>query len=188
MHRDLKPGNVLLSPFGPRVIDFGIARALDAAAGLTQTGAVLGSRGWMAPEQLAGAPVTPAADVFARGGLVLFAATGRPPFGTGTPDELASRILARQPDLGPLPESLRRSVAAALDKDPARRPTSRALLDALLGGPATDERVAVTPVLQRTWVQERPRTQTRPPAPRWPSSRSWRLRRARSRRPPGQRR
>jgi predicted Ser/Thr protein kinase len=171
VHRDLKPNNVLLSPFGPRVIDFGIARALDATSGLTQTGAVLGSLGWMAPEQLAGAPVTPAADVFAWGGLVLAAATGGPPFGSGPPDVIAHRILAQQPDLGAVPESLRGLAAAALHKDPGRRPTARALLDRLLGGRPANER-EVTQVLQRTWVKEQPPTaRAAPPPSRWPAPR-----------------
>src|SRR5207247_10754788 len=93
VHRDLKPANVLLSYFGPRVIDFGIARALDdASAQVTRAGTVVGTPAWMAPEQLAGAPVTTAADVFAWGGLVAYAGTGRPAFGTGPAGVLAYRI------------------------------------------------------------------------------------------------
>lgn len=173
VHRDLKPNNVLLSPFGPRVIDFGIARALDATSALTQTGAVLGSVGWMAPEQVTGGPVTPAADVFAWGGLVLSAATGRPPFGTGPPEVLAHRILSQQPDLGAVPEHLRKLVAAALHKDPARRPTARELLDRLLGGRPADEQ-GVTQALERTWIIEQQPTARAaapppPPAPVWPA-------------------
>lgn len=173
VHRDLKPNNVILSSFGPRVIDFGIARALDAASGLTQTGAVLGSLGWMAPEQLTGQPVTPAADIFAWGGLVLSAATGLPPFGSGAPEVMAHRILNQHPDLGAVPEGLRGLVAAALRKDPAQRPTARALLDRLLGGRPADADT-VTQVLERTWVRESPPTAVQvPPAPprqpRWPA-------------------
>lgn len=169
VHRDLKPNNVILSSFGPRVIDFGIARALDAASGLTQTGAVLGSLGWMAPEQLTGQPATPAADVFAWGGLVLSAATGLPPFGSGAPEVMAYRILNQQPDLGAVPEGLRGLVAAALRKDPAQRPTARALLDRLLGGRPADADT-VTQVLERTWVREAPPTAVQAPPPWSPSS------------------
>src|SRR5690606_22106257 len=83
VHRDLKPGNVLLSDTGPYVIDFGIARELDAVAGHTQAGQVMGSPGWVAPERLRGGPALPASDVFSWGCLVAFAATGHHPYGAG---------------------------------------------------------------------------------------------------------
>lgn len=153
VHRDLKPNNVLLSYFGPRVIDFGIARALDAATTLTRTGAVVGTPGWMAPEQVAGRPVTPAADVFVWGTLVVYAGTGRSPFGDGSTDALAERIVHDQPVLTGLPESLRRVVERAMDKDPATRPSAQRLVLDLAGGASPDDpRHAVTEVLQRTWV------------------------------------
>jgi serine/threonine protein kinase len=84
-HRDLKPGNVILAPDGPRIIDFGIARAADATTGLTSTGVVVGTFAYMPPEQLRGEVAGTASDVFALGGVLAFAATGRPPFGRSRP-------------------------------------------------------------------------------------------------------
>ncbi|WP_460369766.1 serine/threonine-protein kinase, partial [Actinocorallia lasiicapitis] len=138
IHRDLKPGNVLLSVSGPRVIDFGIARALDATTGHTATGMVVGSPGWMAPEQILNRPVTPAVDVFAWGCLVAYAATGVHPFGTGNLAVMSARLLHAEPQLERLPEPLDGLVRAALAKDPAARPTARDLLLALVSGPASD--------------------------------------------------
>jgi eukaryotic-like serine/threonine-protein kinase len=159
VHRDLKPGNVLVSPFGPKVIDFGIARAMDAAGSVTINGMVLGTPGWMAPEQLAGLPAAPPGDVFAWGCLVAFAAGGVPPFGKGPPEVVAQRVTWQSPELGGVPASLRGLVTAATDRDPARRPAARELLLALLGDrAAADPHAAVTHVLQRTWIA---------PAPTW---------------------
>jgi hypothetical protein len=163
VHRDLKPGNVLLSYFGPRVIDFGIAHALDdASAAITRAGMVVGTPAWMAPEQFTGAPVTPAADIFAWGGLVAYAGTGRPPFGTGPAGVLAYRIVQQAPDLDGLDLTARRLVERAMAKDPARRPSARGLLMELLGDGAPADlggaQAAVTQVLQRTWVKEAPAT------------------------------
>jgi serine/threonine protein kinase len=153
VHRDLKPSNVLLSRFGPRVIDFGIARALDTSSMLTRMSVVMGTPGWMAPEQLGDEPVTKAADVFAWGALVAYAASGRPPFGEGSLSAVAYRILHLQPSLDEVPGGLRRLVAASLEKDPAARPSSRALLLDLLGDNApSDEGAAVTEALHRTWT------------------------------------
>ncbi|TDQ51590.1 serine/threonine protein kinase [Actinorugispora endophytica] len=126
-HRDLKPANVILSPNGPRVLDFGIARAVDETA-LTRTGSVIGSPGWISPDHYRGAPATFADDVFAWGGLVAYAATGRPPFGKGSPDAIGYRVVHEEPDLdgftGPLADLAR----AALDKDASKRPTAARLL------------------------------------------------------------
>ena len=99
VHRDLKPSNVLLAPDGPRVIDFGIARAVEATT-VTRTGMRLGSPQYMAPEQIAGRSITPAIDVFALGSLATFAALGRPPFGEGGEAAVMYRILHEPPDLG----------------------------------------------------------------------------------------
>jgi hypothetical protein len=159
VHRDLKPGNVLLSLSGPRVIDFGIARALDVARQHTQAGMLVGTPGWMSPEQFRGGAVGPAADVFSWGSLVAYAATGRNPWSaaaTGpslSPAEQAHRILHGEPTLSGLSGSLRRLVESALVKDPARRPTARQLVDALLGGPVGtgDPTRAAATALQQTW-------------------------------------
>jgi Protein kinase domain/Domain of unknown function (DUF4352) len=134
VHRDLKPANVLLSLSGPRVIDFGIARATNAAAGLTMAGTVLGTPGWMAPEQFSSGAVGTAADVFSWGSLVAFAATGRPPWGDeGPPASFAYRIIHAEPDVTGLSGTLRTLVLAALRKTPTDRPTARDLVLALLG-------------------------------------------------------
>jgi eukaryotic-like serine/threonine-protein kinase len=138
VHRDLKPANVLLSLSGQRVIDFGIARALDSARRLTQVGTVLGTPGWMAPEQIAGGVVGPAADVFSWGSLVGYAATGRNPWaeGGGGPTALAYRVVHDAPDLAGLDGALRPLVELALRKEPAARPSARDLVLSLLGGTA----------------------------------------------------
>ncbi|MBG0817782.1 serine/threonine-protein kinase [Planomonospora sp. ID82291] len=164
VHRDLKPANVLLSPTGPRVIDFGIARdiARDIAGGanglaaLTQAGQVMGSPGWVAPERLTGGRALPPSDVFSWGCLVAYAATGHHPFGAGEPDALARRILVEPPRLCAVPALLRPVVEAALDKEPARRPPAADLLGALLAvggvGDPWDLRVAVAEVLAEIWT------------------------------------
>ncbi len=156
VHRDLKPGNVLLSTRGPRVIDFGIARDVDTLAAHTQAGQVMGSPGWVAPERLTGGPAVPASDVFAWGCLIAFAATGHHPFGGGEPEALARRILLEPPRIDSVPALLRPAVAAALAKDPLERPRSGDLLRALLAGGGIgdpwDLRAAVNGVLEETWT------------------------------------
>jgi serine/threonine protein kinase len=132
VHRDLKASNVILSYFGPRVIDFGIARALDVNSQVTRGNITLGTPGWMAPEQLAGKPPSPATDVFTWGALMTYAATGRFPFGAGNHEEVAFRIINGQPDLEGLEGPVRQIIERALEKDPDRRPTAKALLLALL--------------------------------------------------------
>src|SRR3954454_2904992 len=119
IHRDLKPRNVLLAPGSPKVIDFGIARALEATTGNTYAGQMLGTVAYMAPERFgaeADAPLTPAADVFAWGGVVAYAGTGHTPFGGDSPPATAARILTQPPDLRSLTGSLRDLVAHALEK------------------------------------------------------------------------
>ncbi|MFG2985920.1 serine/threonine-protein kinase [Streptomyces sp. NPDC048258] len=133
VHRDLKPSNVLLSPDGPRVIDFGISAVAEAVTELTRAGTLIGTPGFMAPEQLTGGRVTPATDVFSLGAVLAFTATGTGPFGTGTASGLMYRVVHDEPDLGALPVRLRALVAGCLAKDPARRPTVSALLDELAG-------------------------------------------------------
>ncbi|MFF2627510.1 serine/threonine-protein kinase [Kitasatospora griseola] len=137
VHRDVKPSNVLLTLDGPRLIDFGVARALDAAASVTHTGYVVGSPGFMSPEQAAGSPVGPAGDVFSLGALLAFAATGAAPFGEGVSAAvLLYRVLHEEPELRGLDGELREAVAACLAKDPAHRPTPAELLARLAPGAA----------------------------------------------------
>ncbi|MFJ6215321.1 PQQ-binding-like beta-propeller repeat protein [Streptomyces sp. NPDC092296] len=126
VHRDLKPSNVLLSAEGPRVIDFGIARAVDGAR-MTGTGIVVGSPGFMSPEQAAGQEVGPAADVFSLGSVLAYAATGEGPFGESTPAALLYRVVHDRPDLARVPEELRPVLAGCLAKEPAERPTPQQL-------------------------------------------------------------
>ncbi|MDX3575539.1 MULTISPECIES: serine/threonine-protein kinase [unclassified Streptomyces] len=134
VHRDLKPSNVMVTIEGPRVIDFGVARALEGATGdsrLTQTGAVIGSPGFMAPEQLRGAPVTPASDVFCLGSVITYAATGALPFGSadsGVP-ALMFRIAENEPDLAGVPEGIADLVRGCLRKDPGARPSLDRVLE-----------------------------------------------------------
>ncbi|GGS75905.1 serine/threonine-protein kinase [Nonomuraea spiralis] len=134
VHRDFKPANVLLGPGGPRVIDFGIARAADASA--TVTSGIVGTPAYMAPEQLAGQVVGPPADVFAWAAVVVWAGTGTPPFGQDTLPAIINRILNNEPLLGDLPRPLRSIVYDCLAKDPAARPTMRDVLLRLLSGDA----------------------------------------------------
>ncbi|MFJ4869186.1 serine/threonine-protein kinase [Streptomyces sp. NPDC088757] len=129
VHRDLKPGNIVMAPDGPRVLDFGIARALESTR-LTATGSAFGTPGYLAPEQALGEEVTGAADVFALGAVLVAAAGGRP-FGDGTPMGLMYRSVHEAPDLASVPEALRGLVARCLAKDPAERPTPDEILDAL---------------------------------------------------------
>ncbi|WP_029391626.1 WD40 repeat domain-containing serine/threonine-protein kinase [Streptomyces xiaopingdaonensis] len=138
VHRDLKPGNVLLGPDGPRVIDFGIARTQEMS--LTETGKMMGTPGYMAPEVLRGARADGKSDVFAWGAVVLFAATGTAPFDGENLGEIVVRVTEREPDLTPVPERIRPLLAAALSKDPAGRPTSAELLFRLLTAGARDPR------------------------------------------------
>ncbi|GAA2863694.1 hypothetical protein GCM10010517_22790 [Streptosporangium fragile] len=136
LHRDFKPANVLMGPEGPVVIDFGIARALDSP-GMTATGTMMGTPSYLAPEQLGPGEVTPAADVFAWGVTMVFAATGTPAFGQDSIPVVINRILNAEPDLGGLEGPLRDLVAACLSKDPARRPTAEQLVNTLMGGTPT---------------------------------------------------
>ncbi|NEC90148.1 protein kinase [Streptomyces sp. SID12501] len=129
IHRDLKPANIIVAEDGPRVIDFGIARALDGSA-LTQTGFQIGTLGFLAPEQLTGGTLTPAVDMFALG-VVLSQAAGRAPFGDGGSAAWPYRVVHEQPDLTDVPDLLRGLVAACLAKDPLDRPGPSEFLDQL---------------------------------------------------------
>ena len=157
VHRDLKPSNVILTDAGPKVIDFGIARALDATS-VTRPGMMVGSAGFMAPEQIGGHP-GPAADIFVWGVTVAYAATGRPPFGAGATDAVLYRVMYADPDITGTPGPLRPLVEAALAKDPQGRPTARELLDRLASASRRSHGVADSPtqaILARTWPQMGP--------------------------------
>ncbi|MFB7939420.1 bifunctional serine/threonine-protein kinase/ABC transporter substrate-binding protein [Streptomyces sp. NPDC056049] len=131
VHRDVKPGNVLLAVDGPRLIDFGIARSADpdGETALTGTDMVVGTPGFLAPEQAEArtGDIGPASDVFAFGCLLAYAATGRPPFGTGAVDALMYRTVHAEPDLAGVPAGLLPLLRECLAKDPAARPTAEAL-------------------------------------------------------------
>jgi hypothetical protein len=127
VHRDLKPANVLLAADGPRLIDFGISRAAEASA-LTHTGLVVGSPGFMSPEQAEGREVGPASDVFSLGAVLAFAATGQGPFGSGSTPALVYRVVHNRPDLDLVPAGIRPVVERCLAKDPGLRPTAATLL------------------------------------------------------------
>jgi serine/threonine protein kinase len=130
VHRDFKPANVILGADGPRVIDFGIARVLDATA--TQTSSVLGTPAYMSPEQFRGHPVGPAADLFSWASTMVYAATGRPPFGDDTAAAVLTRVLHDPPDLSGLTDPLGEVVSHCLAKDPARRPSIEQVTTRLL--------------------------------------------------------
>jgi len=127
VHRDLKPSNVLMADDGPRVIDFGISRAMEAST-VTSTGMVVGSPGFMSPEQAEGLEVGPPSDVFSLGAVLAFAATGEGPFGSGSSAALIYRLVHNPPDLNRVPAETRSLIERCLDKEPGRRPSPRQLL------------------------------------------------------------
>lgn len=130
VHRDLKPSNILLSPKGPRIIDFGIAWATGAST-LTHVGTAVGSPGFLAPEQVRGAAVTPATDVFAFGATLAYAATADSPFGQGSSEVMLYRVVHEEPDLSGVPDALAPLVYACLAKDPEERPSTVQLSERL---------------------------------------------------------
>ncbi|MEU5363709.1 serine/threonine-protein kinase [Streptomyces sp. NPDC005925] len=123
VHRDLKPSNILLSPKGPRIIDFGIAWATGAST-LTHVGTAVGSPGFLAPEQVRGAAVTPATDVFSLGATLAYASTGDSPFGHGSSEVMLYRVVHEEPHLDGVPDALAPLVRACLAKDPEERPST----------------------------------------------------------------
>jgi hypothetical protein len=155
VHRDLKPSNVLLSADGPRVIDFGIARATDATH-LTTTGVLIGSPQFMAPEQATGMEAGPAADVFALSALLAYATTGRSPFGDGPAHAVLYRVVHDQPRLDGVPDDLRDLVQRCLDKNPDHRPTPTAVIAEM------DTDTGTTPTV--TGIPAPPRLEPAPPS------------------------
>lgn len=158
VHRDLKPSNILLSPKGPRIIDFGIAWATGAST-LTHIGTAVGSPGFLAPEQVRGSAVTPATDVFSLGATLAYAATGESPFGQGSSEVMLYRVVHEEPHLADVPPALAPLLRACLAKDRADRPTTlqlslrlkeiaareaRGLSDSERGGPVDGVRDALT--------------------------------------------
>ncbi|KJY30900.1 serine/threonine-protein kinase [Streptomyces sp. NRRL S-495] len=131
IHRDLKPGNVLLAEDGVRVIDFGIARAVEEDAELTHTGGVIGSPAFMSPEQAEGRALTPASDVFSLASLLALALSGRSPFEGASALRTLYNVVHSEPDLGGVAPETRPFLEACLVKDPAARPTPARLLELL---------------------------------------------------------
>ncbi|MFD9092129.1 protein kinase [Streptomyces collinus] len=169
VHRDLKPGNIVMADDGPRVLDFGIARAVESTR-LTATGTAFGTPGFLAPEQALGHDVGGAADVFALG-AVLVAAAGGSAWGEGTPMGLMYRSVHEPPDTSAVPAGLVDVVTACLAKDPAARPTPAELLDRLTGEPAAPARPATPshpPTLKTAPPASTPPTHL-PAAPATPS-------------------
>ncbi|MER5916518.1 protein kinase [Streptomyces sp. NPDC001982] len=148
VHRDVKPQNVILAPFGPQMLDFGIAHALDGTS-VTRTGVMTGTPGWISPEHYQTGAVGPEGDVFAWGALTAYAATGRLPFGTGAPDVVAFRVISAAPDLDGLPADLRPLVEQALSKEPSKRPTAAELERGCTELLATQETAVLSPTGQQ---------------------------------------
>jgi len=137
VHRDLKPANVLLADDGPHVIDFGISRPVHGTQ-LTSAGMVIGTPGYMSPEQAKTGPAGPASDLFSLGCVLAYAVTGRPPFAGDNPASVLYRIVSAEPDLSAVPPKLRQVIEACLKKDPAQRPGPAQVI-AMIGalGPET---------------------------------------------------
>ncbi|WP_322751199.1 MULTISPECIES: serine/threonine-protein kinase, partial [unclassified Frankia] len=158
VHRDLKPANVVLAADGPRVLDFGIARAADSTT-ITHSGLLVGSAGFMAPEQASAEDVGPSADVFAWASTVMFAATGRPPFGTGPAPAVLHRIVHSVPDLTGIDIPLAALLTRAFAKVPDARPSAQQLVENLVRTQGSAAAAAVTRLLTSAW---KPTVELRP--------------------------
>jgi len=163
VHRDLKPANVLLASDGPRVLDFGIAKALESVD-LTATGMFVGTPGFLSPEQIEGRDAAPASDVFALGAVLVYAATGEGPFGTGEVPGLLYRAVHTSPDLARVPEELRSLAARCLVRDPGARPGPADLLSEV----GTPDAAEWLPAPVRAMVTEQ-ETELGSPRPRVPT-------------------
>ncbi|MBB5959401.1 serine/threonine protein kinase [Saccharothrix tamanrassetensis] len=151
VHRDLKPSNVLLANDGPRVIDFGIARAMEHSA-LTEAGIVFGTPGYLSPEQVVGSKISPQSDVFALGSVLVYAATGAGPFGEGATSALVYRVVHQEPDLSRVPPGLVPLIVPCLVREPLHRPSPARLLE-LIGPPSSEP--SWLPAQIRTLVEQR---------------------------------
>jgi eukaryotic-like serine/threonine-protein kinase len=167
VHRDLKPSNILLTDNGPRVIDFGIARALEDV-NLTATGIVVGTPGYLSPEQITGGAIGPASDLFSLGGVLVFAASGEGPFGRGPLSALMHRVVHEEPRIPPLPDDVAGVVRGCLQRRPELRPAPGDVLKALSPVHPIPLPVATTAQLPTpTRVDEMPKSKVfaDPPAP-----------------------
>ena len=183
VHRDLKPSNVLIAEDGPRVIDFGISRAAESTA-LTQAGLVIGSPGFMSPEQAIGHEVGQPSDIFSLGAVLAFAATGEGPFGAGTTAALLYRVVHGSPGLDQVPTEVRPLIERCLAKDPSQRPTAPACSPTW--GPSSRRRTGC-PSRSSARSPGRPRQVPCPPRPAWGSGPTRRSRSARRRQRPRRR-
>ncbi|GAA2592083.1 hypothetical protein GCM10010435_83480 [Winogradskya consettensis] len=174
IHRDLKPRNVLFSLGNPKVIDFGIARAVEITSKHTKTDQMVGTVAYMAPERFDsdGSLTGPAADVFAWGAVISYAGTGRTPFAGDTPAVTAAKILTQPPELGGLPEQLKLIVARTLAKDPRERPTAQQLLEMLLSGEASQPAA----LAERPELRQAAQAVRRPPVKRRTSRATYAIR------------
>jgi len=159
IHRDLKPGNVIMAEDGPRIIDFGIARSVDAT-GLTSTGAVVGTFAYMAPEQIRGEMATPAMDVFSLGCVLAFSVTGRPPFGSDTAAAVMFRIIGQPPDLAGVADA---DVSDLIEGCLAKSPEDRLTVPAILAAVTKHGPVPAALAPRAVPVADGHGTQTHPP-------------------------
>lgn len=168
VHRDVKPQNVILAAGGPRVLGFGIAHATDGTS-VTRTGVMTGTPGWVSPEHYRTGAAGPEGDVFTWGALVAYAATGRPPFGSGAPDVIAYRVMSDEPDLQSLPDALHEIVGRALAKTPADRPTASGIAGECVALLAAQTTLVVSPATNPSLAADLVATQWGVPTPEDPA-------------------